>query len=462
MFPLDHGSRQPVACKTCHTDPANYKSYTCYNCHEHSRARVQADIAAGRPVPDAGAFDDDYGSTEEASFDASGRFILPKLLRLEADLKAPGRALVCLMLANNETGIIQPVREVAALVQAADGWLHVDAVQAAGKIPTDSRELGADTLAISAHKLGGPQGVGALTFGPRATLSRIQHGGGQERGRRAGTENLSGIAGFGAAARASDPAQLMQAQMKAWQDYTALWQNTLLAMSGQKPAPVVETHKGDRRFRHEDWQNKFLFDYLKQSYLIASRHMHKAMCDVEGLDENVAKKVDFYTRQYIDALSPSNFALTNPEVLNETVRSGGKNLLKGFSNLLDDLARADGTGLRDYVHVMDLAEGHVAALRQLFDAAGSFTVNLGTGQGTSVLELVRAYDLIPGHARHDPRLLDDRAIVAWGRTTARLGRAMRGFVHPSAMRVMPWRPKTLSSSRRVASIPVTSAFSRSS
>jgi polyhydroxyalkanoate synthase len=145
---------------------------------------------------------------------------------------------------------------------------------------------------------------------------------------------------------AGDPMQIMQVQMKAWQDYAALWQNTLLAMSGQKAAPVAEVRKGDRRFRHDDWQNKFLFDYLKQSYLIAARHLHKAMCDVEGLDDSTAKKVDFYTRQYIDALSPSNFALTNPEVLNETVRSGGKNLLKGFNNLLDDLARADGTGLR--------------------------------------------------------------------------------------------------------------------
>jgi polyhydroxyalkanoate synthase len=145
---------------------------------------------------------------------------------------------------------------------------------------------------------------------------------------------------------ASDPAQLAQAQMKAWQDYSALWQNTLLAMTGQKPAPVAEVEKGDRRFRHQDWHNKFLFDYLKQSYLIASRHLHKAMCDVQGLDESTEKKVDFYTRQYIDALSPSNFALTNPEVLNETVRSGGKNLLQGFNNLLDDLARGDGAGLR--------------------------------------------------------------------------------------------------------------------
>ncbi len=145
---------------------------------------------------------------------------------------------------------------------------------------------------------------------------------------------------------ASDPVQMAQAQMKAWQEFVTLWQNSLLAMTGQKSAPVADTQKSDRRFRHEDWQNKFLFDYLKQSYLIASRHLHKAMCDVQGLDEATAKKVDFYTRQYIDALSPSNFALTNPEVLNETTRTGGQNLLKGFNNLLDDLMRGGGAQLR--------------------------------------------------------------------------------------------------------------------
>jgi cysteine desulfurase len=116
---------------------------------------------------------------------------------------ADGKPFVSLMLANNETGVIQPVAQAAEIVRAADGWLHVDAVQAAGKIAVDSRGLGADTLSVSAHKIGGPQGVGALTFGPRATLSRRQHGGGQERGRRGGTENVPGISGFGAAAKAS-------------------------------------------------------------------------------------------------------------------------------------------------------------------------------------------------------------------------------------------------------------------
>ncbi len=132
-----------------------------------------------------------------------------------------GRALVCLMLANNETGVIQPVAEAAALVRAANGWLHVDAVQAAGKIAVDFNALGADTLALSAHKLGGPQGVGALAAGPRALLTRSLHGGGQERGRRSGTENVPGLAGFGAAATAAAEGLANMAAQAAWRDVTA-------------------------------------------------------------------------------------------------------------------------------------------------------------------------------------------------------------------------------------------------
>ncbi|MBU4433493.1 MAG: cysteine desulfurase [Alphaproteobacteria bacterium] len=140
---------------------------------------------------------------------------------LEAALKAPGRALVCLMLANNETGVLQPVAEASALVRAADGWLHVDAVQAAGKIAIDFSALGADTMALSAHKLGGPQGVGALVAGTRATLSRRQHGGGQERGRRAGTENVAGIAAFGAAVEAASRDLPLMAPQAQWRDALA-------------------------------------------------------------------------------------------------------------------------------------------------------------------------------------------------------------------------------------------------
>jgi cysteine desulfurase len=140
-------------------------------------------------------------AVEAMPVDADGRadlaWLAERLARWDA---ADGKPFVALMLANNETGVIQPVFSASEIVRAADGWLHVDAIQAAGKIGVDCRPLGADTLSISAHKIGGPQGVGALTFGPRATLSRRQHGGGQERGRRGGTENVPGITAFGAAA----------------------------------------------------------------------------------------------------------------------------------------------------------------------------------------------------------------------------------------------------------------------
>jgi cysteine desulfurase len=134
---------------------------------------------------------------------------------------ADGRPFVALMLANNETGVMQPVQEASEIVRAADGWLHVDAIQAIGKIAVDSRALGADTLSFSGHKLGAPQGVGGLTFGPRATLVRRQHGGGHERGRRAGTENVPGIAGLGAAARIAREAVAAAADQGAWRDAAA-------------------------------------------------------------------------------------------------------------------------------------------------------------------------------------------------------------------------------------------------
>jgi cysteine desulfurase len=140
---------------------------------------------------------------------------------LEEALSDEGRALVCLMLANNETGVVQPAAQAAALVRAADGWLHVDAVQAAGKVAIDFTALGADTMALSAHKLGGPQGVGALVAGTRATIVRQQHGGGQERGRRAGTENVAGIAGFGAAVEAAARDLPAMANQGTWRDALA-------------------------------------------------------------------------------------------------------------------------------------------------------------------------------------------------------------------------------------------------
>ena len=113
------------------------------------------------------------------------------------------RPLVSVMLANNETGVIQPIAAIAAIVHAANGLLHVDAVQAAGRIAIDMRALGADLMSLSSHKLGGPQGAGALIVRAGLSVAPMIRGGGQERGVRAGTENVAAIAGFGAAAEAA-------------------------------------------------------------------------------------------------------------------------------------------------------------------------------------------------------------------------------------------------------------------
>jgi cysteine desulfurase len=125
-----------------------------------------------------------------------------RLDALDAMLAAdPRPAIVSVMLANNETGLIEPAPEVAAIAHAHGALYHCDAVQAAGKVPLDLGEIGADLVSLSAHKLGGPAGVGALIVADGLDVAPLQRGGGQEHGRRAGTENLSGIAGFAAAAK---------------------------------------------------------------------------------------------------------------------------------------------------------------------------------------------------------------------------------------------------------------------
>jgi cysteine desulfurase len=115
----------------------------------------------------------------------------------------PRPALVSVMFANNETGIVQPVARVAEVAHAHGALFHCDAVQGAGKVPLSADEIGADLISLSAHKLGGPTGIGALVIAGHAEPAAMLRGGGQERGRRAGTENLPGIAGFAAAAEAA-------------------------------------------------------------------------------------------------------------------------------------------------------------------------------------------------------------------------------------------------------------------
>jgi len=139
---------------------------------------------------------------EYVPVDSNGVIVLDALKQALATHKSAGRrAFVSVMAANNETGVLQPLRAVADLVHAHGGVFHSDAVQVIGKIPFDLKESGADILSITSHKLGGPQGVGAVVTAHRDTrLPAIMRGGGQERGRRQGTESVAAIAGFGAAA----------------------------------------------------------------------------------------------------------------------------------------------------------------------------------------------------------------------------------------------------------------------
>ncbi|MBM3580736.1 MAG: class I poly(R)-hydroxyalkanoic acid synthase [Alphaproteobacteria bacterium] len=140
----------------------------------------------------------------------------------------------------------------------------------------------------------------------------------------------------------ADPVRIAQAQMSLWQDYLGLWQNAAARMMGLDSTPFAEPERGDRRFKDAAWSDNQVFDFVKQSYLLTARWLQSTVRDVEGLDRRTAKKIDFYTRQFVEALSPTNFVMTNPEVLRATMESGGDNLLRGLTNLLADLERGKG------------------------------------------------------------------------------------------------------------------------
>jgi polyhydroxyalkanoate synthase len=140
----------------------------------------------------------------------------------------------------------------------------------------------------------------------------------------------------------ADPVKLMQTQVKFWQDYMTLLQNTSQRMLGKQVEPVVKPHPADKRFKDEEWAKNIIFDFIKQSYLLAARTIQQTVRQVEGLDQKTAEKVDFYTRQFVDAMSPTNFAFTNPKVLKVTLETSGENLVKGLSNMLNDLEHGKG------------------------------------------------------------------------------------------------------------------------
>jgi polyhydroxyalkanoate synthase len=222
----------------------------------------------------------------------------------------------------NETRRGDPAREAApdrkheAGISAAEGLAEAaDLSRQIVEIARKSHKLVTDFLKRQADggdlKIGDPLGIGAAFLDMTAHI-------------------------------AADPSRLVQAQLSLWHDYLTLWQRTAQRFWGGSAEPVIEPAAGDRRFRDPAWSESTLFDFIKQSYLLTARWLQASVRNVAGLDDHTARKIDFYTRQFVDALAPSNFVLTNPEVLRATIESRGENLLRGLENLLDDLERGGG------------------------------------------------------------------------------------------------------------------------
>ncbi|MHA7872356.1 MAG: class I poly(R)-hydroxyalkanoic acid synthase, partial [Hyphococcus sp.] len=141
---------------------------------------------------------------------------------------------------------------------------------------------------------------------------------------------------------AADPGTVMQRQFNLWGDYAKLMATMSRRLSGEEVKPAATPQPTDKRFRHPAWDENPMLDFVKQSYLVFSRWLETTVDQLEGMDEHEKAKAEFYTRQFIDAFAPSNFAMLNPEVVEATLESKGENLLKGLKNLLEDIDRGHG------------------------------------------------------------------------------------------------------------------------
>ena len=140
----------------------------------------------------------------------------------------------------------------------------------------------------------------------------------------------------------ANPAAVVEAQMQLWHDYMQLWERTARQAMGGTVEPMVTPATGDKRFRDKDWEENQVFDFIKQSYLLTANWLQQTVGNIEGLDTKSRKRVQFYTKQFADAIAPTNFILTNPAVLRTTLQTNGENLIKGLENLLEDLDRGGG------------------------------------------------------------------------------------------------------------------------
>lgn len=140
----------------------------------------------------------------------------------------------------------------------------------------------------------------------------------------------------------ADPGTVMQRQFNLWGDYAKLMGTMSRRLAGEEVKPAIAPNAGDKRFVHPAWEENPMLDFVKQSYLVFSRWLESTIEQIDGMDEHEKAKAEFYTRQFIDAFAPSNFAMLNPEVVEATLASKGENLLKGLKNLLEDIDRGHG------------------------------------------------------------------------------------------------------------------------
>ena len=155
-------------------------------------------------------------------------------------------------------------------------------------------------------------------------------------------EQVSKTLGAVAQSYMNDPQKLMDAQMQLWNAYGQLWQNAWAKVLGQPSQPVAEPTRSDKRFKDKDWQENAVFDFLKQFYLISANWAQDMVKNAEGVDEHTRHKAKFYVEQIANAISPTNFAITNPEVLRTTLASNGANLIEGLKHLQEDMQTPDG------------------------------------------------------------------------------------------------------------------------
>ena len=159
------------------------------------------------------------------------------------------------------------------------------------------------------------------------------------------------------------PGQMLEGQVSLWSDHMRLWQSTARKLAGQTTDPVIKPTKSDKRFRHDGWEQNIVYDYIKQSYLLTTNWVQHMVETVDqGLDPMEARRIEFFTQQYMDMVSPSNFVLTNPEVLEATINERGQNLVRGLQNLMRDLEAGDGNLLIRQTDLDAFELGHNLAL----------------------------------------------------------------------------------------------------